>query len=207
MTAPPEKPPHKSRARGGRGTAVAAPTTAALARQMLNGAESAREPRVRECIELMRAGKFVRGKTGPDLAARWGLNVNYVEHITAEAWRRFCAEVTNPAERTAEAMTLLDELRDDAMAEAKEPAMIDAGGEKGVYQESPNGARKVAIEAIKVQLAVVAARSSTGLPAAWHRLSLEEKRVHIAEVEERLRLAKEQIAEEEAALSPESATV
>lgn len=175
--------PDRSRARA-RKAVESAPSTASLAKRIERTAQSEREAHVQETIALMRAGSFITGVTGPELAARWGMAASSVVHICAEASRRVCAEVTDPHIGTFQAMRDLDELKRDAMREAREPALIDGGGDKGVYQESPNGARKVAIEAIKVQLAVVAGRSgSFALPSAWPTLSPAEQWAKIDDAE------------------------
>ena len=43
----------------------------------------------------MRRGEWERGKTARELAAEWGISVSRVEDLSAEAWRRVCAEATD----------------------------------------------------------------------------------------------------------------
>lgn len=43
----------------------------------------------------MRRGEWARGKTAKELAAEWSISVSRVEDLSAEAWRRVCAEATD----------------------------------------------------------------------------------------------------------------
>ncbi len=43
----------------------------------------------------MRFGAWVRGKTGKELAKEWDVPLTTVEHLSAEAWRRVCAEAND----------------------------------------------------------------------------------------------------------------
>lgn len=52
--------------------------------------------RVDEIAAMMRDGKYQRGVTSGVLAEAWGLSVSRVEDLTAEAWRRVCAEADDP---------------------------------------------------------------------------------------------------------------
>lgn len=47
---------------------------------------------------LMRHGAWVRGESDKVLAKDWGLAVSTVQNLTAEAWRRVCAEADSPKE-------------------------------------------------------------------------------------------------------------
>ncbi len=51
--------------------------------------------RVDVIAEIMRAGRWVRGRTGNDVARLWGLSVSRVQDLSAEASRRVRAEATN----------------------------------------------------------------------------------------------------------------
>lgn len=43
--------------------------------------------RVAHILDLMEANEYVPGKTGPELSALWGISVNAVEHLSAQAAR------------------------------------------------------------------------------------------------------------------------
>jgi len=48
--------------------------------------------RVDQIAATMRAGLWDRGNSAAALAKEWGLSVSRVEDLSAEAWRRVCAE-------------------------------------------------------------------------------------------------------------------
>lgn len=54
--------------------------------------------RVERICEMMRAGEWVRGQSDEALAAEWGFSASHIRNLSAEAWRRICAEANNPAE-------------------------------------------------------------------------------------------------------------
>ena len=121
-----------------------------------------REDRVQACMDLMRTLAWVRGSSAPKLAAEWGMAVNSVEDISAEASRRVKAEVTEPDVVTVDVCTALSRVMRDALAESYDPAMIDGGagkdGERKVYQESPNVARRVVIDAAAKYAAIMVSK-------------------------------------------------
>ncbi|WP_146648234.1 hypothetical protein [Labilithrix luteola] len=51
--------------------------------------------RVNELAAVMRAGEWRRGVSGEMYAAMWGLSLSTVENLSAEAWRRVCAEAND----------------------------------------------------------------------------------------------------------------
>lgn len=57
-----------------------------------------KEERVEHVIGLMVSGRWVTGKTAPELARKWGLKPNTVEHDAAEASRRI-RDLVDPQER------------------------------------------------------------------------------------------------------------
>lgn len=135
------------------------------------------EARLAALCEQMRALEWVRGKSGEAWAVKWGVSLDRVNHLAAEAWRRVKAEVCDPDRVTVKISTVLEEVIDAAMLETRDPAMIDGGagrdGERRVYQESPNGARRVVVEAAKTWAAIVGAQATiqhevtvTGGPSA-----------------------------------------
>jgi hypothetical protein len=87
-----------------------------------------REDRVRAIMELMPA-RWVRGKTGEELATRWGLSANALRDLAAEAWRRVRAQdpsyvrdkLSSALEESVEAVRLADE---PATAKAKALAVV-----------------------------------------------------------------------------------
>jgi hypothetical protein len=113
-----------------------------------------REVRVRACMDVMRDVKWVPGVTSVEMAGKLGVAEKTMESIAGEAWRRVAAEVTDPDSCKATIGTALQTIVREAMEETREPALIDGGGERGVYQESPNGARRAVIEAAKTLAAI-----------------------------------------------------
>lgn len=69
------------------------------------------ESRVQFIMDMMRKLEFVRGKngTGPKLADEWGLAYSTVRNMTAEAWRRVCAEATDCENTKGTVCVTLDE--------------------------------------------------------------------------------------------------
>jgi hypothetical protein len=121
----------------------------------------ATETRLAELCARMRALEWRRGETGAEYQAKWKLSRGRVEHLAAEAWRRVKAEATDVDRITTKISSVLEQVIDDAMLETHEPAMIDGGEDKGVYQESPNGARRVVVDAAKTWAAIVGANAPT----------------------------------------------
>lgn len=52
--------------------------------------------RVDRIYEMMRAGEWVRGESAGPLAEEWGISESTVRNMSAEAWRRVCAESDDP---------------------------------------------------------------------------------------------------------------
>lgn len=110
-------------------------------------------------MAIMREAKWVRGKTARELASRWAMPLATVEGYSSEAWRRLAAE-ENPAEVRVLVSETLRSVIADAMAETRDPALLESdgkGGKRRVYPESPNGARRVVVDAAKVLVALVGA--------------------------------------------------
>lgn len=137
-----------------------------------------REGRVREAMALMQVRAFVRGKTYLALAEKWGVHPTTASDICSEAWRRHGAEITDPQRVRVKLAETLEQVIDDALEETREPAMIEgrAGkeGEPHVYQESPNGARRVVVEAAKTLSALVGS-AELAMPQGWSQRSVEER--------------------------------
>ena len=55
------------------------------------------EQRIAHIMGMMRRWEWKRGESGPVLAERWGLSVDRVKDLAAEASKRVLAEVTDPA--------------------------------------------------------------------------------------------------------------
>lgn len=51
--------------------------------------------RVNHIAGIMRANQWVRGESGRFLADEWGWTLARVERLSAEAWRRVCAEAND----------------------------------------------------------------------------------------------------------------
>lgn len=72
--------------------------------------------RVDRICDMMRNGEWIRGKSAPVLADEWKITVARVEQLSAEAWRRVCAEADNPDKMRPEISGILRQnlLRADA---------------------------------------------------------------------------------------------
>lgn len=138
------------------------------------------EDRVNECLEIMRANAWDRGKTGKTLAVKWGVAESTVRNYSTEAWRRLRAEVTEPDRVVVKLATTLETVIDDAMAEVKDPPMIVAGDR--VYKESPNAARKSVIEASKTLAALIGANAPQKHEHQFAGMSDEELRAKAREL-------------------------
>lgn len=55
------------------------------------------EQRIAHIMGMMRRWEWKRGESGPVLAEQWGLSVDRVKDLAAEASKRVLAEVTDPA--------------------------------------------------------------------------------------------------------------
>jgi hypothetical protein len=145
-----------------------------------------REDSVRYVMDLMRALKWVKGVTGPILAKEWGTTKAVLETYAAEASRRIAAEIRDPDGAVADVGLTLRAVISDAFQETRNPALIDGGESKGVYQESPNGARRVVIDAAKllVQLApgAMAAQQAEVKVTAVQAQDQDEERLQLAEL-------------------------
>ena len=146
---------------------------------------SPREGRVREAMALMAAGTFVVGKSARELAAKWGTTLSVAWDATSEAWRRHGAEVTDPHRVKVKLAETLEAVIDEALVETREPALIDGGGERGVYQESPNGARRVVVEAAKTLSALIGTGEGA-TPPDWYSRSVEERRAFLDRAQARV---------------------
>jgi hypothetical protein len=87
-----------------------------------------REDRVRAIMAMM-PHSWVRGRSGPELAAKWGLSVAVLGDLAAEAWRRVRAQdpsyvrdkLASALEQSVEEVQLADE---PATAKAKALAVV-----------------------------------------------------------------------------------
>ena len=107
-------------------------------------ASMTREERVLHVMSDMRALRWVRGKSGPVLAAEWGLHPQTLKEIAAEAWRRVRAEIMDPERAGPDIVQTIERVMRDSMAEAAE-----CDGRERVEH------RRVALEAAKSFAAVV----------------------------------------------------
>lgn len=85
-----------------------------------------REEKVQHCMTIMRELRWIRGKTAPVLAKEWGLTVANLESISAEAWRRVKAEVTDPDATSATVCTALEKVMRDSLADDDRRNAIEA---------------------------------------------------------------------------------
>lgn len=81
------------------------------------------EVRIERIAQMMRTLRFRRGLTAKRLAKEWGLGLDRVHELTAEASRRVCAEVKDPTATGAKVGSTLDRLLDRANAQ------LAAGGD------------------------------------------------------------------------------
>lgn len=112
----------------------------------------ATEARIEHIAGLMRTLEFRTGETVRELAAKWRLGAQRVRELSAVASKRVRAELTDPDRVVVKVTASLEKVIDDALRETNEPALIEKAGKDGervTYQESPNGARRVLIEAAK----------------------------------------------------------
>lgn len=119
------------------------------------------EARLHELCEVMRNLDWERGKTGAVFAAKWGISESRMGHLAAEAWKRVQSEATDVLRVTTKVSLVLERTIDEAYRETREPALIDGGDSRGVYKESPNGARRVVVEAAKTWAALIGANAAT----------------------------------------------
>lgn len=74
-----------------------------------------REARLAHICDLMRGLAWKRGKTGPELAAKWGCSLSTVEHLAAEASKRVKAEILDPDRVAVTAAQALEQVLEDAL--------------------------------------------------------------------------------------------
>jgi transcriptional regulator of nitric oxide reductase len=141
-------------------------------------------------MSIMRRLEWERGVTGRELAEKWGISIDESARISAEASRRVAAEVTNKDHVTATVGATIETVMREALAETRSPAMIQGKGDAPAFQESPNGARRVVIEAAKTWAVLAGANAADRLPAGWDQLTDEEKRERIEQAERRIEAAK-----------------
>lgn len=124
---------------------------------------AATEARIEHIAELMRTLEFRTGETTRGLAAKWRIGVQRVWELSSIASKRVRAELTDPDRVIVKVATSLEKVMDDALRETDEPAHIEKQGGDGpmIYQESPNGARRVLIEAAKTLCVLTGASAPT----------------------------------------------
>lgn len=84
------------------------------------------ELKILEIMELMRSWQWVKRKTAQDLAAKWGVGVDWVEDLSAIASKRVRAEVTDPGEVSMTVGVALSKVLHDAMDEGDKKSVIDS---------------------------------------------------------------------------------
>ena len=132
----------------------------------------ARESRVQECIELMRANNWKTGRTIRELADKWGIATNTARHISGEASRRLLAE--NDADKPRLQNLALQGLEEVAAASR-------ALGDNPKYGPAHNAN---AIRAYGELLAFVQKTNTDAVE--WDALSLEEKWMKVDEAQARV---------------------
>lgn len=141
-----------------------APTKATPARAVQKPEHTAAtEARIEHIANLMRSLDFITGETVRELAAQWGLGEQRIRELSSIASKRVRKELTDPDRVVVKVATALEKVIDDAIRETDEPALIEKQGNDGpvTYQESPNGARRVLIEAAKTLCVLTGANAPT----------------------------------------------
>ncbi len=85
------------------------------------------EKRIEHIAEMMRRLEWRTGRTGREMARKWGLSLSRVEHLSAEASRRVRAEIADPAAVHQTVCTALDRVLRDALADGDRRNVIRAG--------------------------------------------------------------------------------
>ena len=78
------------------------------------------EVRVEKIAATLRDGSFRNGVTLQAFAAEWGLSLNMVHQLSAQASKRVRAEVTDPEYVAAKGFARLVQIADEAMLDADE---------------------------------------------------------------------------------------
>lgn len=127
--------------------------------------------RVNQAAELMRTGGYQRGQTDKLLAQEWGLSESRVRDLTAEAWRRVCAEAedADKARPTIAGMLMTNLAKADVAEKYQDVArladvwsrVVGARAPEKHEDVTPEKARPLA-EQIAIAESVVAALKSQG---------------------------------------------
>ena len=106
---------------------------------------------LQEMMQSMREMKWKRGKTVYEFAEKWGISDSMAKAISNEASKRVRAELEHKDQMAVKLIDTAERILDAAVLETTSPAWIERPGKDGEprsFQESPNVARKVALEAI-----------------------------------------------------------
>lgn len=87
---------------------------------------AATERRIGYIAELMRRLEWRTGRSGPELAKKWGLSLSRVEHLAAEASRAVRAEVCDATSVHQTLCTALDRVLRDALADNDRRSVVRA---------------------------------------------------------------------------------
>lgn len=136
------------------------------------------QERVEYVVSLMRECAWSRGRTGPELAAAWGLAKTTVEGYASEASRRVRAELVDP--------DLVQVTVADALREVIEGARADV-----VAREDVRAARTAIIQAGKTWADIVGASAPSRVRVEVTPASLTDAELRAAAVEAVRVLARE----------------
>jgi hypothetical protein len=137
------------------------------------------ERRIEIIADLMRSGRYKRGKDADRLAKEWDLPVNKVRILTATASKRVRAEMSS-AEKESAAVTVMTALEEVISTSLEEAASLADGG---AYTDAAR-VRAVAVGASKELVAVVGIGRPDESP--WAGLSVHEQLERIAMAREKL---------------------
>jgi hypothetical protein len=97
-----------------------------MAGRTANSRDGTREARVQHIEEMMRTFKYVRGKSARELAKQWGVSLDYVHQMTAQASKRIAAAIMDPETVNAKVGLALDQIISDGMKNGKHRDVIEA---------------------------------------------------------------------------------
>jgi hypothetical protein len=84
------------------------------------------EQRIAHIMGMMRRWEWKRGVSGPILAKEWGLSIEWLKDLSAEASKRVRAEVTDPERVSGTVGSALSKVLHDSMDDGDRKSVIDA---------------------------------------------------------------------------------
>lgn len=124
------------------------------------------EARLEELCVVMRALKWRRGESGAGYAAKWGISLDRVNHLAAEAWRMVKAEATDVDRITSTVSLVLEEQLLAAREDATNQEYLATDGKR------VSEARRAVVDAANVWADIVGAKAAQKIDNT-NRVSLE----------------------------------